>query len=97
MYWGGMKKLNIKKIYLADLFTSNLGIRLNAENLFKQLENKDYEKIVMDFKNVKFMSRSFAQEYVSRKKLLNIPVTEENISDNVQEMFNLVKTDAVKV
>lgn len=45
----------------------------------------------MDFDNITFMGKSFAQEYVYQKQQLPVEVVEINKSDFVERMFNAVK------
>ncbi|KZX17292.1 hypothetical protein [Methanobrevibacter filiformis] len=80
----------INEIKLADTINSNLGMRFAAEDLFNNLIN-DAPEIVMNFENVNFMSRSFAQEYVYQKEKNNsITIIEKNMPQNVKEMINIV-------
>ena len=44
----------------------------------------------MDFRNVEFMGRSFAQEYLNHKHFASFEVIEENIPPDVEKMFDMI-------
>lgn len=44
----------------------------------------------MDFTNIEFMGRSFAQEYLNQKHIATFEVTEENVPQDVQKMFDII-------
>lgn len=77
-------------IKLNELFNSNLTMRYTAETLFESI-NKSNPKVIVDFNNIKFMGKSFAQEYIYQKQQLPIEVIEINKCDFVERMFNAVK------
>ncbi len=66
-----------------------LGMRASAETFFNNLDN-DAIKIIIDFDNVEFMSRSFAQEYVYQKHQRKTEFIEKNMSDFVKKMLDIV-------
>lgn len=76
-------------INLYEKFNSNLTMRYAAETLFKDINEN--EKVIVDFYNITFMGKSFAQEYVYQKQQLPVEVVEINKSDFVERMFNAVK------
>ena len=76
-------------INLYEKFNSNLTMRYAAETLFKDINEN--EKVIVDFYNITFMGKSFAQEYVYQKQQLPVEVVEINKSDFVKRMFNAVK------
>lgn len=76
-------------IDLEKRYNSNLWRRYAAESIFDNLENNKSE-IVVDFKNIEFIGKSFAQEYVYQKDQLNNEVIEINKSDFVENMLNIV-------
>lgn len=82
--------VEVEKIYLSKLFTSNLGMNFSARQLFEKLNSTDNDCFELDFEGVKFMSMSFAQEYVYQKKKSNKKINEVNLSDDVSNMLNLV-------
>ena len=53
--------------------------------------------MVIDFKNFRSISRSFAHEYLSQKRMLKKAIIEINIPPNVQKMFNVVEQPKERV
>ena len=82
-----LKKCKIIK--LREEIYSDLIIRHAAEDLFNKLD-ETYSKIVMDFDEIEFMSQSFAQEYVYRKKNTDIEIIEINMNEHVKKMFEII-------
>ena len=76
-------------IKLKEEIHANLGMRSSAKKLFENLDNGN-SKIVMDFDNIEFMSQSFAQEYVYRKKNTDIEIIEINMNEHVKKMFEII-------
>ncbi len=64
-------------------------LRHNAERLFETIRALPSKDVLVDFSDVKSVSRSFAQEYLEQKK--GLTVTETGMNEDVQAMFNLVK------
>ncbi|MDR3222424.1 MAG: hypothetical protein LBT66_01625 [Methanobrevibacter sp.] len=81
------KEIKLEKIVNHTI----LGMRYIAENLFNDVINKNASmNILIDFQNITFMSRSFAQEYVYQKRNTNAEIVEKNMDDNVRKMFDVV-------
>ena len=76
-------------IKLEEEISSNLIIRLDAEQLFEKLENNT-SKVVMDFEGIEFINRSFAQEYLNQKFNAKYEIEEINLPDEVKNMFNVI-------
>ena len=51
---------NMLKIILYEELGTDLGQKYKIDNLFDELDNAS-TKIIMDFSNIEFISRSFAQ------------------------------------
>ncbi len=77
---------------LKMLNTSNLALRFWAEDLFNSLEKLREKKLVLDFSDIEFMSRSFANEYLKLKKLSYKQIIEKNMSENLKQMLKLAAT-----
>ena len=69
-----------------------LGMRSTAEDFFNNLNTK-VDEIVIDFDNVDFISRSFAQEYVYQKRKVDVKIIEKNTKGIVKDMLNTVEND----
>lgn len=79
-----MKKISIKTKISADP-----AFRDSAEALFDYIEKLKETTFELDFKGVKFVSRSFAHQYLTRKKQTSKTIKEVNVSENVQKMLEV--------
>ena len=77
------------KIILYEELGTDLGQKYNIDNLFEELDNIS-TKVIMDFSNIEFISRSFAQGYLNRKFMADYKIEEINVPDVVKNMFNVV-------
>jgi len=80
-----------KEIYISDVIHPNLGIKSGAKLFFDQVKTFPQKEILINFKGSEFMSRSFAQEYVKQKKLINKKIIEINKPDNIDFMIEAVQ------
>lgn len=66
----------------------HLMFRSTASDLFEDamLQSGD---VVVDFAGIKFVSRSFAQEYLARKSRHRHDVSEVNMAEDVESMFRV--------
>ncbi|MCW6168951.1 MAG: STAS-like domain-containing protein [Thermoplasmatales archaeon] len=71
------------------LGTKDLALRVWADELFTLLAAKNDKTFILDFSNIKFMSRSFANEYLSQKKNFEAKIRERNIDTNLKKMFDV--------
>lgn len=77
------------EIFLEKEIDPDLGSRNKIEELFKNISS-DVSKVVMNFTGVKFMGRSFAQEYLNQKNKASFEVVEVNVPDDVQKLFDVI-------
>ncbi len=77
------------EIFLEKGIDPDLGSRNKIEELFKNISS-DVSKVVMNFTGVKFMGRSFAQEYLNQKNKASFEVVEVNVPDDVQKLFDVI-------
>ena len=84
------KKMNEIEILLEKEIDSDLGSRNKIEELYKNIDS-NVSKVVMNFKGVEFMGRSFAQEYLKQKHLINKEIREIRVPQNVDSVLKLVK------
>ena len=68
--------------------TSNVFLGANISTLTGFDDN--VSKVVMNFKGVEFMGRSFAQEYLNQKNKAPFEIVEINVPNEVQNMFNII-------
>ena len=80
-----MEKIEIK---LYDKYKNKLGIGPTAKKIFHEVRN--YDEVILNFENIEFMSRSFAQEYVYQKYNSKSKITEINMDDSIKKLLKLV-------
>lgn len=86
----------INKILLISEFGSNIFTRSSISNFFMKINSMKSKEIVLDFKDVEFISRSCADEYLKQKKTSKKKIVEANMSREVYLMFRNVKTQYEK-
>jgi len=79
------------RIVVSMILSQDLTLRHNASVLFDRIESLPENHITVDFKKVRTMTRSFAQEYVSRKAKSRKTIRETNVSENIRKMFKVVE------
>ncbi len=84
---------NPNSIRVSERIAENLATRRAADELFDFVKAKPYKTVTLDFKSVKFVSRSFAHEYLMRKDEAKKRVTEKNMAITVRKMFKLVSKE----
>lgn len=84
-----MNVLN-NRIIVKDVLSEDLLLRDVVGNLFKRINLVKSKEVILDFKGVKSISRSFAQEYLNNKITLSKKLKEENVSLNLKKMFHVV-------
>ena len=77
------------EILLSEKIDSDLGSRSKIEELYQNIDH-NVSKVVMNFKGVEFMGRSFAQEYLNQKNKASFEVIEINMPQDVEEMFKII-------
>jgi len=79
-----------KRISLLEVFGNNIITRNSIFDFFTELEDLKENKIILDFKDITFISRSCADEYLKQGKISSKAVVEANMSENVCKMFELI-------
>lgn len=82
------KKAITKTVLLKSLLAPVIATRQAVEEIVKQIPKKS-TKVVIDFKGVEFISRSFAHEF-HRFQEKNPAIKVENQSEDVRRMFEVV-------
>ena len=80
-------------IKIERFISSNLGMNISAKELFEEINNSPNPNIIIDFTDVFFMGRSFAQEYIYQKMRSDKNIYEENLGEDVLKMLEVVKKD----
>jgi len=84
-------KINNRRIFITEEISESLGLRYSAKQFFKHIESIPADSITVDFVDTKFISRSFAHEYLSRKKSSHKRIIEVNTPENINKMFRVVE------
>lgn len=79
------------EIILERKYTNKLGMGPTAKKIFQ--EANEYENVILNFKNITFMSRSFAQEYVFQKHNTKTKITEINMIETIEQLLIVVNED----
>lgn len=79
------------EIILEEKYPKKLGMGPTAKKIFQEIENTDF--VILNFQNIEFMSRTFAQEYVFQKYNSNMSITEINMSDSIKQLLDIVSED----
>lgn len=81
-------------IIIKESISDCLAIRSSVKQLFKNIESLPASAITIDFKDVQFMNRSFAHEYLIQKNHINKKILEINKSQNIVKMFSVVENSS---
>lgn len=79
------------KVDIGKEYSKKIAMGPIAILLFNSLQS--YDKAILDFKNLEFTSRSFAQEYVYQKHHSKVEIVEINKSDFIKGLFDVVEED----
>ena len=81
-----------KVVKLSKHFGNKIFTRSTISLFFEKLKKLKENKIVLDFREIDFISRSCADEYLKLKeKLKSKTLVEENMSEEVCSMFKVVE------
>ena len=80
-------------VVLAKELGRNLTTRNSLRSLFEKAAKSEDETLVVDFKNIEFISRSCADEYLKLKESLlhDKKIIEQNKSKDLEQMFSIVQ------
>ncbi len=81
----------INRVEISKAISEDLASRYSASKFIEDLSKYGSMKIEVDFSNVKTITRSFAHEYMTRKKASSLNIVDENIPLPVQRMFHVVE------
>ena len=63
----------------------------SASEFFKEINQENEDKFIMDFDGIIFISMSFAQAYYASKKRSPKNIIEINLSDDVKPMMDMIE------
>jgi len=78
-------------IKLKDKINTSLDFNQSASELFKEINQENEDKFIMDFDGIIFISMSFAQAYYASKKRSPKNIIEINLSDDVKPMMDMIE------
>ena len=81
--------MNEIEILLKKEIGSDLGSRQKIEELFNNID-KNTSKVIMNFEDIEFMGRSFAQEYLNQKNSASFEIIEKNMPQEIRKMFDVI-------
>lgn len=81
----------VEKINMKESIGRNLALRESADNLFDRIDLLQVEEIILDFKDVISISRSFSQQLLHRITKCPTKVVIVNKSEDIDSMFCAVK------
>ncbi|MBQ2654479.1 MAG: DUF4325 domain-containing protein [Methanobrevibacter sp.] len=79
------------EIILEESYPKKLGMGPTAKKLFQEIKNE--KEVTLNFRNITFMSRSFAQEYVFQKHNTSCEITEINMDSSIKQLLEIVQED----
>ena len=82
---------NLVIIDISVEINKSLELNSNAVNLFDKINSLDDDEFIIDFKDVYFISRTFAQAYYTSKKQSDKNISEINLSDDVKPMMEMIE------
>ena len=83
--------MNNVEINLAEKCPKKLGMAPTAKKLFHEINQ--HSNVILNFENIEFMSRSFAQEYVFQKHNSKTDIIELNMSPSIERLIEIVDED----
>jgi hypothetical protein len=78
------------RIRVRDSVGDVLMLRSAADALFRSIASSAQTRVVLDFSEVEFMSRSFADEYLSAKSKSRKLIVERGVQSDIRRMLDLV-------
>ena len=78
-------------IKLKDKINTSLDFNQSASELFKEINQENEDKFIMDFDGIIFISMSCAQAYYASKKRSPKNIIEINLSDDVKPMMDMIE------
>ncbi len=84
-------------IRISDFISQNLALRKSADRLFNDIRAMDSDSVIISFEGVNTITRSFAHQYIERKKRFRKKrITEAKMSKTVKEIFRIVRNEPAR-
>lgn len=78
-------------IDISTEINNSLELNSSAADLIEKINDFDEDDIIIDFKDVSFISRAFAQAYYASKKRSPKDITEINMNDDIKPMMEMIE------
>ncbi|MDD2655810.1 MAG: DUF4325 domain-containing protein [Candidatus ainarchaeum sp.] len=86
-----MRKMKQSMVVSISVSTSkDLALRRSADAFFDEIVTLPTTEIIIDFNGVSTITRSFAHQYLLRKKDIAKKIFEVHVPKNVKKMFDVV-------
>lgn len=79
------------EIFIKKEIDSDLTIKNNAISFFERINKLEHDEILINFEGSEYISRSFAQAYLSQKKSSPKKIKEYNIPENIESILKIVE------
>ncbi len=86
-----MNYSTVKRINITEVLSERLAFRISCDVLFDKIEKMNAQEFIIDFSNVRTISRSFAHQYIMRKNASKKIIREDNIPTNIRKMLEIVE------
>ncbi len=86
----------INVIIIKDVLNETLEMNSAATDFLDNVNKLSDDEVYVDFTGVKFVSRSFAQGYYSKKLKIDKKIIDVNVPDCVQPMFDIMERNFKK-
>lgn len=83
--------MNSKEIDVGKEFSKKIAMDSTAIILFQCFHEE--KEVILDFKNVEFISRSFAQEYIFQRYHSQVNIIEKNMNGFIKGLLKVVEDD----
>ncbi len=92
-----MKDNSSRYLMIRNVLSQHLALRDNADYLFGIIEREPSQVVTVDFSGIRSISRSFAHQYLIRKKKVSSKkVHEANVPESVQKLFDIINETSVR-
>lgn len=85
-----------KEIKIGEHISYDLASRASASDLIDQINNMAEDHIIVDFRGVRSITRSFAHEYITKKAASKKNIEDVSVPENVRKMFIAVNSSGQK-
>lgn len=83
-------------IRIREAISADLALRNRADAFFDEIEKSTAQEIIVDFAEIKSISRSFAQQFQARKERSKKKIEQISVPEHVEKMFSIVKSSGTK-